>query len=405
MRFWNNVHLPLPEGPYIPGCIDVMTGYSKEGTFIRLHYPSNRLKQDPTKWINWAPDPEYVQGFSAVTRVWVFVIRFLLWLYSGTLKIPVLWEAPVADNTKMPVILFSHGFGASRFICSTLCYELASHGFLVASVEHRDTSACASYYYQSEEDCAKDKKTWVLHQFMDLSNMGPEHYKIRNAQIKLRRQECVNALNLLEEINKGTALNILPCKLPLSVFKDNLDFTNLCMMGHSFGGATSLLTLDSDPRLKMGVILDGWMFSIKNELLCIPQPLLFLNTQTFHIKSNLTALGKIIQESPRLPRTVFTVLKTNHESQTDSPTALGFWMDWFLRKLDHEKALRLQSHMVLRFLNQTTGFPKDASASDKYIAQFSSIILDGLQDFSITPRRPFTFGLSTSPSQQELKQR
>ncbi|KAL1465269.1 hypothetical protein WDU94_004852 [Cyamophila willieti] len=380
-----------------------MTGYSKEGTFIRLHYPSNRLKQDPTKWINWVPHPEYVQGFSAVTRIWVYICRFLLWLYSGTLKIPVLWEAPVADNTKMPVILFSHGFGASRFICSTLCYELASHGFLVASVEHRDTSACASYYYQSEEDCTKDKRTWILHQRMNLSNGGPEHYKIRNAQIYLRRQECVNALNLLEEINKGKARNILSCKLSLDVFKDNLDFTNLCMMGHSFGGATSLLTLDSDPRLKMGVILDGWMFPIKNEVLSIPQPLLFLNSQTFHIKSNLTALGKIIQE--RENRSVFTVLKTNHESQTDSPTAVGFWMDWFLSKIDHEKALRLQNHMVIRFLNQTSGFPEDASASGKYIAKFSSIILDGLQDFSISPRRPFTFSLSTFPIKEDLKKR
>ncbi|KAI5713084.1 hypothetical protein M8J75_013644 [Diaphorina citri] len=392
MRFWNDVHLPLPEGAYIPGCIDFMTGYSKEGTFIRLHYPSNRLKQDSTKWINWTPHPNYVKGFSAVTRIWVQIIRFLLWLFSGSLKIPVIWEANVADNTKMPVILFSHGFGASRFICSTLCYELASQGFLVASVEHRDTSACASYFYESEEACAQDKKTWVYHEYMDLSNMGPEHYNVRNKQIKLRRTECINALNVLEEINNGTAHNILPCKLSLSQFKGNLDFSNLCMMGHSFGGATSLLTMSSDPRFKVGIILDGWMFAIKNEALKISQPLLFLNTQTFHIKSNLAALKKIIDDGEN--RSVYTVLKTNHESQTDSPTALGFWMDWFLKKLDHEKALRLQNHMAIRFLNQTIGFPEDGFKSDKYIEGFKDLILDGLQDFSINPKRPFSFSIS-----------
>lgn len=378
-----------------------MSEYSKEGSFLRLHYPSNRLKQDPSKWINWAPHPEYVKGFSAVTRIWAFIIRFLLWLYSGSLKIPVIWEANVADNTKMPVILFSHGFGASRFICSTLCYELASQGFLVASVEHRDTSACATYYYKNENDCANDKRTWVYHEYMDLSNMGPEHYNIRNRQIHLRKSECIKALNTLEAINKGTARNILNCKLPLAQFKENLDFSNLCIMGHSFGGATSLSTLSTDKRFKVGIILDGWMFPIKNETLQISQPLLLLNTQTFHIKSNLAALKKIIDDGNN--RSVYTVLKTNHESQTDSPTALGFWMDWFLWKLDHEKALRLQNHMTIRFLSKTIDFPSDASASEGYIAKFSDIILEGLQDFSISPRRPVSFNICPSRDKNEVK--
>jgi platelet-activating factor acetylhydrolase len=48
------------------------------------------------------------------------------------------WNAEVRrEGRKLPVIVFSHGLGASRFFYSTICMELASNGFVVAAVEHR----------------------------------------------------------------------------------------------------------------------------------------------------------------------------------------------------------------------------------------------------------------------------
>jgi hypothetical protein len=31
----------LISGPYVPGCIDVMTGFGADGTFMRLWYPTS----------------------------------------------------------------------------------------------------------------------------------------------------------------------------------------------------------------------------------------------------------------------------------------------------------------------------------------------------------------------------
>lgn len=56
---------------------------------------------------------------------------------SGEPLVPCVWEgAPLASN-KLPVIVFSHGFGGTRFVSATVAAELASFGFLIASIEHR----------------------------------------------------------------------------------------------------------------------------------------------------------------------------------------------------------------------------------------------------------------------------
>jgi platelet-activating factor acetylhydrolase len=56
----------------------------------------------------------------------------------GNIHIPVVWNAEVRqEGRKLPVVVFSHGLGASHFFYSTICMELASYGFVVAAVEHR----------------------------------------------------------------------------------------------------------------------------------------------------------------------------------------------------------------------------------------------------------------------------
>ena len=52
-------------------------------------------------------------------------------------NIPALYGAPVMTASPLPVIMFSHGVAAMRTTYSATCCDLASHGYLVAAIEHR----------------------------------------------------------------------------------------------------------------------------------------------------------------------------------------------------------------------------------------------------------------------------
>ena len=44
---------------------------------------------------------------------------------------------PTSDHPVFPVMVYSHGLGAMSLTYSGICADVASHGYVVASVEHR----------------------------------------------------------------------------------------------------------------------------------------------------------------------------------------------------------------------------------------------------------------------------
>ena len=57
-------------------------------------------------------------------------------------NIPALYGAPVKTSSPLPVVMFSHGVSGMRTTYSATCCDLASHGYLVAAIEHRYLSVC-----------------------------------------------------------------------------------------------------------------------------------------------------------------------------------------------------------------------------------------------------------------------
>ncbi|XP_065155391.1 platelet-activating factor acetylhydrolase-like isoform X2 [Atheta coriaria] len=389
MWFFNQVpnHFPKGTGKFIPGVTDVMLDYERSGIFMRFYYPSNakiRIQSDYSNWIPAMPDYDYIVGLSNVAMMPPFLIN-LAWLRSGKIKIPAEYGAKLLEGDELiKVIVFSHGLGALRSFYSSIAAELASRGYLVAVVEHRDESACHTYYYESTAAAAAKKKTSIPFKKVSL---GPGHLEARKKQVIYRKDEILQTVDFFVRLNAGTVPHNVMDDVPnaqrsefsLEDLVGRIDVKNISLAGHSFGAATALLALSERPELKCGILLDPWMFPIKGLRLDkkVNQPLLFINTETFHIDSNVRAMSQFWREDDS-NRQMFTINKSTHENQTDSVLIAGYWLNWFMKKIDPKLALKINNALMLKHLNLYTGGEEATTDIEKFLSENEQHFTAGL---------------------------
>lgn len=191
--------------------------------------------------------------------------------------------------------------------------------------------------------------------------------------------------DLFPGLNSGThfhnVLDDVPSEMKtqckLEDFKGKLDLEHLIIMGHSFGGATALNTLSKRKEFKYCILLDPWMFPIKDEELHkkVHQPILFINTQTFHIESNVKAMAKFLTNDNNK---MYTMKHTTHENQTDSPLIVGNWLNWFMKKLKPEVAININNALIFTFLYEYINYPLQIDALENYLDKQKDNIEFGL---------------------------
>ncbi|NXQ24778.1 PAFA2 acetylhydrolase, partial [Alaudala cheleensis] len=338
--------LPPGRGPHQVGCTDVMVGHTRQGLFLRLFYPCVRRAgaAEPL----WIPRSEYCGGLADATlgRRWCSVP---LSIALGSCKVPVSWNEPLKPRSRgYPLIIFSHGLGAFRTLYSSICTELASWGFVVAVLEHRDHSAATTYFCTAEAGTEE----WLPFRRVP---PGQKEFYFRNKQVHQRAQECVRALRLFQDLSAGRSVpNILHQGWDLSVLKESLDLSKVAVMGHSFGGVTAVLALVKEPSFRCAVALDAWMFPLENLLYPeVPKPVLFINTEKFQTPESIAKMRRLSSRNSQ--SRIVTVLGTVHEDQTDFAFLPGKLLGLLLGRrgtLDPHKALAITSQAALAFLHR-----------------------------------------------------
>eukprot|EP00090_Calanus_glacialis_P009424 TRINITY_DN17792_c0_g1_i1.p1 TRINITY_DN17792_c0_g1~~TRINITY_DN17792_c0_g1_i1.p1 ORF type:complete len:439 (+),score=123.75 TRINITY_DN17792_c0_g1_i1:76-1392(+) len=398
-------HLPLPTGPHAVGYQDVMTpGPADEGIFVRFYYPSiyplnetiNKSELWPiwadddyligfvkfmqavlAKWPSWAPRGEfmYIDQISYIaplmhlgcTHVWKFL--------NGKVHIPILKNAPISTEKKWPVIVFSHGMGCNRFAYSRICTDLASHGFVVAATEHRDGSGSLSFTMEG------GTKNWIPHRRI---TDAEKEYTVRNQQLHFRVAEVKRTMDLVLKLNNGgDCVNILQegADYDVSMFKNSMEASKPVLAGHSYGGATTLMALAEDHRFKQGLVLDGWLFPLKDEEISPTQPIVFINTESFMNRQNINRM-KMFLTGIKDRRMVF-IKGSVHQNHIDAPL---IFKSGIIKKIigmqsdtDPVLVLDLNDKLMLHFIWTNLGMELDKDVV-QFLDHHESVLIEASDD-------------------------
>lgn len=128
-----------------------------------MYYPTEKGLTSTLPKHYWLPKPISIlgEGFARFVRMDNFVIKRIftggLWALAGRTRIQGEVDLPLEgtswsdeEGPKFPVVVFSHGMASTRTDYTHYCGELASRGYVVAAVEHRDGSGPATIITSSD---------------------------------------------------------------------------------------------------------------------------------------------------------------------------------------------------------------------------------------------------------------
>jgi dienelactone hydrolase len=148
-------------------------------------------------------------------------------------------NAPIAAGAH-PVVVFSHGFTGTFTDYTFLVEDLASRGYVVASVDHTHEATAVEF-----PDGRLEKSVFGSH----LTKYVRNDAGALALAVSVRLEDLRFVLDELERLNAGRD----------SHFAARLDLSRIALAGHSLGGLTTLRALEREPRFKAGVLLDGVM--------------------------------------------------------------------------------------------------------------------------------------------------
>jgi hypothetical protein len=146
-------------------------------------------------------------------------------------------DAPVAYG-KHPVVVFTPGYTATFTDYTFLFEDLASRGYIVASVAHTYETTAVEL---ADGKLAKS----VLGSHLDNTWRGEERTFALATVVRLQDLEFI--LNELVRLNAQ----------PGSPFNGQLDLSEIAIAGHSMGGSTAFLEAQLDHRFKVVIMLDA----------------------------------------------------------------------------------------------------------------------------------------------------
>ncbi|KAK8063736.1 PAF acetylhydrolase family protein [Apiospora saccharicola] len=143
-----------------------------------------------------------------------------------------------ARPSKLPLVIFSPGFGQSRLLYGTMARSMASEGYAVVTIDHPYDASIVEF---------------------------PDGSFVRNANISTDDDAALEQVINVRSADVSFVMDQLRDSAvfhrALHQHKVAIDFDRIVMYGHSLGGATAANVMLSDPRVLGGADLDGRFFN------------------------------------------------------------------------------------------------------------------------------------------------
>lgn len=313
--------LPAPEGPYAVGTqTETWQDASRTEEFtddpgdlrrivVQYWYPSLPIGDGaPLAYIT-EPDVK-MPAFAKSMGLPKFLVNHIRDVQTHSVP-----KAPLhPDANNLPLIVFSHGLGGMKTQNSIQAEELASRGYVVIAADHAydafltlfDDGTTADYRSSGQGITTED-----------------EFWAARGPQLATRAADVTFMLDVIASAQRDTAKN--GSESAQQIASSNplwrvVDLSRIGVFGHSFGGATSIMALDRDPRLRAAVVLDGWMVPVPEAVIDsgAAKPILYLGQERWDEPLNYEKLSRFVENSSAPVATEFWP-GTKHMDFADSP--------------------------------------------------------------------------------------
>lgn len=378
--------LPSYSGDYQVGVIDIEAPVEKrriadvvfrnthepafdlETVLFSLYYPAVKDVSTRRPYHPWVSKPVALtaEGYARLAHVsnaltnGVFTAG--LWLLAGSTTIPAKVDVPIHDTLRtypdyheynierpldeyglpeFPVIIFSHGMASSRTSYTQYCAELASRGYVVAAIEHRDGSGPGTMIMknQTEQRALFPMNTESL-------DPTPEMGDFKTMQLAMRQAEVEETVKVLYTINRGSGRDVYKSNprmegVNLGHWEGRLNMKQIVIAGHSYGATLALQALKGAPSETLpfvgGIILDPGKHSgpLNDD---INVPIVVVHSQSWSARHSIfqgrphfsvvkDLVRKVVEEKKKFAW--FTTAKgTTHPSVTDAPLIEPFILSW-----------------------------------------------------------------------------
>lgn len=283
------------------------SGKGNRELMVQVWYPS---EANTGKYVPFIPDASILPYMAKNYSLPEFTFQHLQYVSSHSYSEGALSSA----QTSYPLIIANPGNASSRFLHTSQAENLASHGYIVAVIDHTYNTFATKFPDGRITTSTTDNLFSPDHDY-------PTERANRDKLGKVLTDDVTFVLDQFQLLQSGS--------IP-SLFKGKIDLAHIGVFGHSIGGATAY-DASYDPRITAGIDLDGGLYRLQDRA-ALRKPFLFINSQ-----SNFEQFKMVIDHH----------IYTDEEIQRT-----GNSKEWFVQERKNKKLERQRIHETMAFGGQ-----------------------------------------------------